>query len=259
MGHDQRGGSMDEEETPVTGLSDPMPAGERRFCAGRLLIEPPNGPMFTFTLESRSEILIGRGEHSQLCLGDSKVSRAHARIAVRGDRCWITDLRSSNGTHVNDVRLAIDAPRMLAFGDAIAVGDHRLTLMRVEVASAALGIEATRAADAPLERSARGARLARSFMPRPTLARAAREFVALLDGSPLERRLAELLLRGNGRKEAAAMLGISKHAADNHCRRLCEKNRRSRWEMLAHDFLSYLTSNEDRDRAGPLDRDPRGR
>jgi pSer/pThr/pTyr-binding forkhead associated (FHA) protein len=78
-----------------------------------------NGPL---TGESRAvltEVVIGRSD-ADLVLDDTQVSRHHALIRwVRGE-LLLDDLRSTNGTRVNGVR--IDGSRTLRDGDVITVG-----------------------------------------------------------------------------------------------------------------------------------------
>lgn len=47
------------------------------------------------------EFLIGRGAHCQLILPERQVSREHIRIYREGDRYFLSDLSSKNGTWVN--------------------------------------------------------------------------------------------------------------------------------------------------------------
>jgi len=66
---------------------------------------------------------IGR-EGCDILLADARVSRQHARIALKGEIPYITDLNSSNGTFVNGQRVYTDHP--LHPGDAIQMGNTRL-------------------------------------------------------------------------------------------------------------------------------------
>ena len=56
--------------------------------------------------------------------GDEFASARHSRIEARRDGVWVHDLGSTNGTHVNGVR--IDRPRKLAPGDVVRVGETEL-------------------------------------------------------------------------------------------------------------------------------------
>jgi pSer/pThr/pTyr-binding forkhead associated (FHA) protein len=57
-------------------------------------------------------------------LARSDVSRMHCRIDVEGDRLIVADLSSTNGTFINDQRIA--APTRLYAGDRLRVGSFIL-------------------------------------------------------------------------------------------------------------------------------------
>lgn len=52
-----------------------------------------------------SQILIGRGSHCDIVIPERRISREHVRILREGSSCFIEDLGSKNGTHVNGIRL----------------------------------------------------------------------------------------------------------------------------------------------------------
>jgi serine phosphatase RsbU (regulator of sigma subunit) len=49
--------------------------------------------------------LIGRGQHNHVVLDDGRASRQHARISPEADQFVVYDLKSANGTYVNDQRV----------------------------------------------------------------------------------------------------------------------------------------------------------
>ena len=63
---------------------------------------------------------IGRDPESTVCLNDSSVSRAHARITITDAQAMVEDLQSKNGTSVQNQ--AISGPTILADGDEIEFG-----------------------------------------------------------------------------------------------------------------------------------------
>jgi hypothetical protein len=69
---------------------------------------------------------IGRGPGNEVQLRDDLASRAHALIEWRGSGYAISDLASSNGTFVNDARLA--QPAWLRIGDVVQIGNTRLAV-----------------------------------------------------------------------------------------------------------------------------------
>ena len=57
-----------------------------------------------------------------LVLNDQSVSRLHARISRDGNRFFITDLNSTNGTFRNGRRLEPNASEIIEPGDEIGIG-----------------------------------------------------------------------------------------------------------------------------------------
>ncbi|GAB4508611.1 MAG: hypothetical protein OHK0046_01540 [Anaerolineae bacterium] len=53
---------------------------------------------------------------------DRGVSRAHARLHVKDDRLFVTDLASTNGTFVGGDKLEPYAPRLIGKGDELILG-----------------------------------------------------------------------------------------------------------------------------------------
>ena len=77
-----------------------------------------------FTLEA-SPLTIGRAGQNDVSIdGDEFASARHVRIEPRRDGVWVLDLGSTNGTHVNGVR--IDKARKLVTGDVVRVGETEL-------------------------------------------------------------------------------------------------------------------------------------
>jgi hypothetical protein len=65
---------------------------------------------------------IGRDPSSDVVLRDPAVSREHALLSLRGDRCTVRDLDSTNGLLVNDRPIAtatLHPGDLLSFGDAV--------------------------------------------------------------------------------------------------------------------------------------------
>ena len=68
--------------------------------------------------------VVGRHPSCDLVIPDSSVSRHHAAVIREGGRVLIEDLRSRNGTLVNDRRVV--GLRPLNDRDEITIGEHRL-------------------------------------------------------------------------------------------------------------------------------------
>jgi predicted component of type VI protein secretion system len=71
---------------------------------------------------ANDRFLIGRSDDCQLRPKSDSISRRHCVIAVREGRVLIQDLKSRNGTYVNEKRLQADRAKILKAGDKIRVG-----------------------------------------------------------------------------------------------------------------------------------------
>jgi hypothetical protein len=67
---------------------------------------------------------LGRAPTSTIMLPDSFASLEHARIVLRGDRWWLEDRDSRNGTLVNHI--PVKEPIVLSTGDVIGIGSITL-------------------------------------------------------------------------------------------------------------------------------------
>jgi len=81
----------------------------------------------------KPETLIGRDQGADVQLESSRISRLHARIAIRGLVAVIEDLGSRNGTYLHGQRIA--APARLTHGDEIGVGPFVLTFRSLSPAA----------------------------------------------------------------------------------------------------------------------------
>jgi pilus assembly protein CpaF len=79
-----------------------------------------------------AEAGIGRLEDNEIVLPRSNVSKHHARLVVKDDRCVIVDLKSTNGTYVNGRK--ISAPMVVGPTDKIYIGDFILSLQQTNSA-----------------------------------------------------------------------------------------------------------------------------
>lgn len=82
----------------------------------------------TFPIEQ--QFVIGRG--GDLRLNDGRVSRQHARIFNEGENYLLEDLKSSNGTYLNDVR--IEGVMHLENEDHIRIGPFHMQFFLVDEA-----------------------------------------------------------------------------------------------------------------------------
>lgn len=71
---------------------------------------------------SSEKFLIGRSESCQLRPKSESVSRKHCIIVLKDNRVLVQDLKSRNGTFVNEKRLPVDKAKVLKAGDQLRVG-----------------------------------------------------------------------------------------------------------------------------------------
>lgn len=96
----------------------------------------------------------GRGSEAEFRFADDGLSRLHASLYVDGDRVWIVDENSSNGTFVNGLRVA-PSGTPLRSGDAIKIGNSTVLNIRIseKAAEQAPGYAATQTGTAAAEPS----------------------------------------------------------------------------------------------------------
>ncbi|HMA33180.1 MAG TPA: FHA domain-containing protein, partial [Chloroflexia bacterium] len=75
---------------------------------------------------AQPEVILGRAPGSDLRLDDPDVSRQHARLTLRADGIWLTDLGSTNGTQVAAQPLAPRRQVLLPAGQAFTIGPFTL-------------------------------------------------------------------------------------------------------------------------------------
>ena len=68
------------------------------------------------------KFLIGRSETCQLRPKSDSISRKHCILVIREGRVLIQDLKSRNGTFVNEKKLPVDRAKVLAAGDQLKIG-----------------------------------------------------------------------------------------------------------------------------------------
>ena len=86
----------------------------------------------TFRLKSGAIKTVGRAPRADFILDVALVSRLHCRLTAGDDQLEVVDLKSTNGTFVNDKRVA---KAKLATGDRLRIGRVELTVERRGVAN----------------------------------------------------------------------------------------------------------------------------
>ncbi len=107
----------EEDETTVTAYANPEGRSDQK--APFLVVLAGNSAGRSFRLDTGS-CTIGRSTDADFLLDDEGISRKHARVALGPDgRMRVKDLKSTNGTFVNDEK--VDS-RVLESGDRIRLG-----------------------------------------------------------------------------------------------------------------------------------------
>ena len=106
-------------------LPVPLTSAEAR-THDRLVLTSANHPPVIVTFNDQRPILrVGRGTEANVILQGEKVSRMHMVIELKPNgRFTITDLKSTNGTYVGDVKLESSVPIILRPGVTLRVGDY---------------------------------------------------------------------------------------------------------------------------------------
>lgn len=81
-------------------------------------------------------VALGRGPNNDLVLTDGTVSWHHAVVWIEGGRTWLKDLRSTNGTFVNERQINGSEP--VKSGDRIRLGDTVIIEVEGDPTSSAL-------------------------------------------------------------------------------------------------------------------------
>jgi diguanylate cyclase (GGDEF)-like protein len=100
--------------TKISRLSDLKVSGESCLVQ---IHGPELGKKYPLTTES---LTIGRDEGNGIVVDLDNVSRKHARVTERGDKFFVEDLKSTNGTYLNDEEIREERP--LRSGDLLKVG-----------------------------------------------------------------------------------------------------------------------------------------
>lgn len=110
------------------------PGGDRNGALAAFGIQA--GPNTGDEIAIRQPVIrIGSASQNELVIADDSVSTTHARLEF-DDGAWrLTDLRSTNGTYVEGVRLAPEVPTPLPYGSSVRFGGARLHFRPVEAAN----------------------------------------------------------------------------------------------------------------------------
>ena len=102
----------------------PVELGEVTAHGPALVIRTGGGRAGESFPVDREHMRIGRRPDSDVFLDDVTVSRDHALLVNRGDRWYLDDCGSLNGTYVNRSRIE---SHCLEEGDELQIGKYKLT------------------------------------------------------------------------------------------------------------------------------------
>ncbi len=94
--------------------------------AARLMTVNPVDPVPSEYSLFKDEVTVGRGEDNDVVIPHASVSRAHARLMKRNGAYELMDLNSTNGTFIDDRRLA--GSQSLSNGSRVRFGDVQFIL-----------------------------------------------------------------------------------------------------------------------------------
>jgi predicted component of type VI protein secretion system len=188
----------------------------------------------------QEEITIGRDPASILQLFDPqtmRVSREHARIGRRDGTYYLTDVKSRNGTYLNEEKLPAEQPYPLHEGDWIKIGDFVLQFFppRLEAPAAVPTPSASREASTDLHKLDENTQR----LQKELTAQHGRVQTLAVERDQLLTRLreAENIIRTLREENNQLKSGVAKAADDDSAaatrretevemRRLCEENQR---------------------------------
>ena len=120
-----------------------------------VLLSDPQSPDPRRLEIAKTEVIIGKHADCDVVLSSPKVSRRHARILERDGSLLVEDLKSTNGTFLNDHALNGVVP--VAAGDVIRIADFTIRVERS--AKAAARPETGKAAPAEISEEAKKAKM----------------------------------------------------------------------------------------------------
>ncbi|MBQ4158027.1 MAG: FHA domain-containing protein [Clostridia bacterium] len=84
-------------------------------------------------LEAGGELVLGRFESTDLCIGDKTVSGRHMGITYDGDSVFVEDIGSTNGTKLNGEQIQAREKIKIESGDSVLIGKTTLKIALEEV------------------------------------------------------------------------------------------------------------------------------
>jgi len=92
------------------------------------------GPVELSTEKAENNsFLIGRAPKCDIFLDSATISREHGRISFEDDQYNFTDLGSTNGSQVNNLKLTAFRPFRLSMNDTIQLGDFAILIEEIKI------------------------------------------------------------------------------------------------------------------------------
>lgn len=90
-------------------------------------LEPIAGEFTGQDITVDRDMLVGRHQDADIQLSSADISRRHAALLLKADALYVQDLKSSNGTFVNDNR--IEHETLLKDGDIVQFASQKFSLL----------------------------------------------------------------------------------------------------------------------------------
>ena len=87
------------------------------------------GEVFEIHNVEEQEIGLGRMNDNAFVIDDPLVARRHAQIILRGNRFFVVDLGTHNGTFLNSNRIVEHSSQLVKSGDQIKIGNTVLEII----------------------------------------------------------------------------------------------------------------------------------
>lgn len=120
---------VDGVDNQQTAPTEPELVQRRDVRLGLVELFPRTGLGAARTWNVAKRVLLGRRADAEVCLPDTRVSRQHAHVSVRGNAVLVEDLGSRHGTSVDGVRVGRE-PATAEVGAVIRVGDTLLLVVK---------------------------------------------------------------------------------------------------------------------------------
>ncbi|WP_435979946.1 FHA domain-containing protein [Psychrobacter sp. DM4] len=120
---------MDDNNASNTSTTNPVVRGNMSVKTWQL--NALSEALGDLTLTITDSLSIGRGSDNDVVLGSKEVSRNHAVLSVANDQLYIKDLDSSNGTFINDERIAGNQSKDLKSADIVGFASFSFQVLAV--------------------------------------------------------------------------------------------------------------------------------